>query len=144
MVARLSRHLEVALAEVDLSPSQYRILGFLDQGGAAASALAEKLAVTRPSITAVVDGLVSRGLVERQSDPDDRRRVGHVLTAQGRKVLTQADDALDHRLSEIASCAPDRSEADVLQGLDLLRHALDGHWAAKVAPVIAAETGATA
>src|SRR3954464_14966284 len=35
--------------------------------------------VRPPTVTAVVDGLVARGLVERQSDPEDRRRLTLLL-----------------------------------------------------------------
>ena len=93
----------MGLAQVELSLSQYRTLMFLDDGSAAASALADHLAVSRPSVTAVVDGLVGRGLVERKHDDEgDRRRVDHRLTEQGRRVLCQADDAVEARLREIA------------------------------------------
>ena len=63
--AWLAKQVELSLAEVDLSLSQYRILGLLDEGSAVSSALAERLAVRPPSVTAVIDGLVTRGLVAR-------------------------------------------------------------------------------
>jgi DNA-binding MarR family transcriptional regulator len=107
IAVRLARQVELALAEVDLSLPQYRILIHLDEGKIAASTLADKLAVSRPSVTAVVDGLVIRGLVERHHDPGDRRRVGHDLTAEGRSLLTRADECVDLRLSEIASFIED-------------------------------------
>jgi DNA-binding MarR family transcriptional regulator len=59
IVARLARHEEVALAQIDLSPAQYRVLSFLDGGPSNAAALANKLAVAPPSLTTVVDGLVA-------------------------------------------------------------------------------------
>jgi long-chain acyl-CoA synthetase len=104
--ARLARHLEVALAEVDLSMSQYRILGLLTRGTAAASVLADKLSVSRPSVTALVDGLIARRLVERQGDPDDRRKVHHQLTREGRRVLRKADLAITERLKRLGDFAP--------------------------------------
>src|SRR5258708_4244378 len=87
ILARLARHLEIALAVVDVTPAQYRVLVHLEEGPEGASSLASGVAVTRPSVTAVVDGLVARGLVERQLDPTDRRRVGHTLTRRGRATL---------------------------------------------------------
>lgn len=132
MVARLARHLELALVEVDLSPAQYRVLSYLDQGGAAASALANKLAVTRPSITAVVDGLVAKGLVERKPDPGDRRRVDHLLTEEGRRTLASADAALERHLGEIAGCATGSSADAVLDSLSLWRGAMDDYWTASL------------
>src|SRR5262245_40633063 len=83
-LARLSRQVEITLADFQLSLSQFRILDRLARGNAAGRSLAEWLAVKPPSITALVDGLVQRGLVERGVDASDRRRVDHGLTVQGR------------------------------------------------------------
>jgi long-chain acyl-CoA synthetase len=123
--ARLARQLELALAEVDLSLPQYRILILLDEGKVEASALAEKLAVSRPSVTAVVDGLVTRGLVERHHDSGDRRRVGHDITPDGRLVLDRADESVDGRLSSIASIVGEPESTKAFEGLDCWRLALD-------------------
>lgn len=130
--ALLARHVEVALCDVDLSMPQYRILIFLDQSAAVASSLAVQSAVTRPSVTAVVDGLVHRGLVERRSDPSDRRRVEHLLTDEGRKVLAAADKVLDAHLSDISGYADGLESTEVLHGLDGWRRALEGHFVAKL------------
>ena len=102
VIARLARQVELAAATVELTLAQYRVLSLLAEGKEAASALADKLAVSRPSITGVVDGLVARDLVERDHDVDDRRRVGHALTAEGRRVLEAADTEVERRLGEIA------------------------------------------
>ena len=80
---RLARQVAVALGNLDLSPSQYRLLLFLSEGNAAASAVAGRLAVSRPSVTALADGLEKRGLLQRKSDPADRRKVAHELTQAG-------------------------------------------------------------
>jgi DNA-binding MarR family transcriptional regulator len=48
--------------------------------------LAQALAVSLGSVTGLVDGLVQRGLVRREEDPDDRRqKLAHLTpTAEGR------------------------------------------------------------
>jgi DNA-binding MarR family transcriptional regulator len=102
-VARLAKQVEKSLAPLDLSLSQYRVLALLGDGSAASSVLARRLAVSPPSVTAVVDGLVSRGLVERQADPEDRRRLSVQLTTDGRKLLGAADSAAEARLDEIGT-----------------------------------------
>ena len=76
-------------ASVDLSVSQYRLLVFLSDGPSQASALAERLIVSRPSVTALADGLVERGLVTRGGAEGDRRQVLHVLTDEGLRVLAE-------------------------------------------------------
>jgi long-chain acyl-CoA synthetase len=59
-LARLSRVLENH-GPGDLSLSQYRVLGLLSSGHERAGDLAARLAVTKPTLTALVDGLVERG-----------------------------------------------------------------------------------
>ena len=123
--AWLAKQVELALVTVDLSLPQYRILGLLTEGSAVSSALAERLAVRPPSITAVVDGLVNRGLVERKHTEDDRRRVAHVLTTKGEKLLATANEAVDSRLAGIAgSLASEELTARALEGLSLWRDAM--------------------
>jgi long-chain acyl-CoA synthetase len=136
VAARLSRQVEVGLAQVDLSLPQYRLLTMLAEGSVAASALADRLAVKPPSVTAVVDGLVSRGLVERCSYSGDRRRVGHVLTARGRRLLEEADRTVETRLAGIAAYLDDPQDvAGALRGLDCWRLALDAYRATLTAAV---------
>jgi long-chain acyl-CoA synthetase len=128
VVARLARQVELAVATVDLTLSQYRVLGILGDGREAASALAYKLAVSRPSITGVIDGLVARGLVTRDHDPLDRRRIGLDLTGEGKRVMALADAEVDRRLGEIATFATGDGD-DAYAGLDAWRGALDGFLA---------------
>jgi long-chain acyl-CoA synthetase len=130
--AWLSKQVELGLAEAELSLSQYRILGILDEGSAMSSALAERLAVRPPSVTAVIDGLVARGLVDRTHSEDDRRRISLGMTPQGRAVLEAADRAVNERLGLIASGLPSaRSRAKALDDLALWHEALMIHRAAR-------------
>ncbi len=124
-VARLSKRLEVALGDVDLSLPQYRLLVFLSRRAEVASDLAGRLAVSPPSVTTLVDGMVARGLVERAADPDDRRKVRHELTADGRRALAAADGALEDRLKSIAERLPPAQARRALEGLELWHQALD-------------------
>jgi len=106
------------------------VLILLAEGNEAASALAEKLAVSRPSVTGVVDGLVARGLVQRVTVPDDRRRVDHDLTPEGRALLAAAEVEVQERLHEIAAHHPERA-ADAYAGLDAWREGLDSRRSAR-------------
>src|SRR5207249_3704552 len=125
--ARLAKHVEIALDEVELSLPQYRVLALLTAGAEAGSALASKLAVSPPSVTALVDGLVNRGLVERRPDVLDRRRVSHLLTDKGRRALADADTAVDARLVDLASHLEPRERAKAMAGLHLWHEALDAY-----------------
>lgn len=132
----LAKQVEVALAGVELSLPQYRILGVLAEGASMPSALADRLAVRRPTVTVVVEGLEVRGLVERTPDDDDRRSVTHTLTAKGQRLLAKADAATDARLADIAACLGDPAQAHkAMAGLELWRRALRAHGMAGAARV---------
>jgi len=124
VAAWLSKRVEVALAQVELTLPQYRVLGILAEGSAAASGLADRLAVRRPSITALIDGLVARGLVDRRQEDTDRRRVELRLTPEGISTLARADVAVDDYLIAIAGHLPDKDEAVALRSLELWARAM--------------------
>ena len=127
---RLARQVAVALGDLDLSPSQYRLLLFLSEGNAAASAVAGRLAVSRPSVTALADGLEKRGLLQRKADPADRRKVAHELTDAGREALAAADAAVAERISGIAAHLDEHQTDEAVDGLALWNEALNRHRAA--------------
>ncbi len=130
--AWLAKQVEIGLGSVDLSLPQYRILGLLDEHSAVSSVLAERLAVRPPTITAVVDGLVARGLVERRAVEGDRRRVGHVLTPGGLALLRQADAAIEDRLRVVTDAMDDPAAAEeAFCGLARWRRALVAYSAAR-------------
>lgn len=101
-ILRLGRHLSHALDDIGLSPAQYRVLAMLAEGDAMASRVAGQMAVTKPSITALIDGLAERGLVERRSHPTDRRRRTLCITSDGIDRLAEADATASARLADIA------------------------------------------
>jgi len=133
--AWLAKQVELGLASVELSLPQYRVLGVLAEGVAIPSALADRLTVRRPTVTAVVDGLEARGLVERRPGAtSDRRSVPHTLTARGRRLLAKADDAVDARLREIAGALGDPALVDeALRSLALWRRAMRAYHGAPMA-----------
>ena len=134
--ARLARQLDLALAEVDLSLPQYRLLVYLTLGESKPSDLAPRLGITRPSVTALVDGMVARGLVDRQPDTDDRRRVRHRVTPAGRQALAAADRGVDERLRALAAHLPSTEAERALAGLALWNDAV-------AAAAATAQAGAT-
>lgn len=126
-VARLARHVEVALAGCDLSVPQYRLLSLLSEGSVNASTLAQRLVVSRPSVTALVDGLVARGMVERGTDPADRRHVTHLVTERGEQVLAEADRTAAARLHELSRHLSPEDVPAARAGLAAWGRALDSY-----------------
>ena len=125
-VARLARHVEVALSPLELSPAQYRMLVQIARGTDASSSLAQKLAVSAPSVTSVVEALVQRGAVERAHSAADRRRIALALTEYGRGLLGSAEEALQERLQGIVEELADEAlVSSAMSAMSIWGDALD-------------------
>jgi long-chain acyl-CoA synthetase len=124
IAAWLAKMVEVALAPVDLTMPQYRVLSILADGSEAASGLANRLAVRPPSVTAIVDGLVARGLVDRRQEDSDRRRVALRITDEGVRMVAEADRAVDAQLASIAGHLSAEDRAVAMRSLELWGQAL--------------------
>src|ERR687896_887656 len=76
-VARIGhRRLIEALAERELRLAHYAVLAALSDFGALAQhELADRLDLNRSHLVGYVDHVEQRGLVRRDRDPDDRRRI---------------------------------------------------------------------
>ncbi len=96
-----ARALERAAAASELTLAQFRILVLIAAGDERSTLLADRLAVAKPTITAVVDGLVERGFVAREAVAGDRRSI--------RVVLTPAGDVrvADRRGGDVGDARPD-------------------------------------
>ncbi len=120
-LALVARVLERAAG--DLTLAQYRVLALVAAGDERASHLALRLAVGKPTVTAVVDGLAERGFLERRADPDDRRATRLVLTGAGREALDSAETEMARRVGALVDRADDREA--LLAGVAAMRSALE-------------------
>lgn len=124
-IARLAKMLDVVLADAGTSVPQYRLLAFLSGGRERASALARMLEVSPPSLTALVDHSVAKGLVERHAAEGDRRAVHHVLTPAGEAALDDADAAIVEHLGHLLQTLDLPRRAFAVEGLLALADALE-------------------
>ena len=69
----MSRILERSLTDMTLP--QFRVLGLIARAPERANQLARQAAISRPSLTGVLDGLEARGWVRRREVDGDRRGV---------------------------------------------------------------------
>lgn len=123
--ARLAKVAGSALADAELTLPQYRVLVFLAPRPRPAAHVAALLGVTPSTVTSVVDGLVTRGLVSRTVDPEDRRRVVLSLTAAGRRAVASGDEVVGAGLEKLLRrLDPDDAES-ALVGLELLNRAME-------------------
>jgi DNA-binding MarR family transcriptional regulator/catechol 2,3-dioxygenase-like lactoylglutathione lyase family enzyme len=85
-----ARAIRVELAEAgidDLPRNGGIILAGIDIAGGPRPDLPGELGVTKQAVSQLIDVLVSRGYLERGSDPGDRRRIALELTGKGREVV---------------------------------------------------------
>ena len=120
-LTRLGRLLERSSGGVTLA--QYRVLRTVADGGDRASQLACRLAVAKPTITAVVAGLVERRMLCRTDVAGDRRAVCLGLTAEGHAALARTEAAMAERLAPVVSDLDDLPAA--LAALADLERSLD-------------------
>lgn len=76
------------LAAQDVTEQQWRVIRALAEGGALdAGQLAERACVLAPSLTRIIKALEERGLIARDRDFDDGRRLLLSLTPAGIEVI---------------------------------------------------------
>jgi DNA-binding MarR family transcriptional regulator len=120
-LARASRVLESATRELSLA--HYRVLSAIAGGDERASRVATRLALGRPTISASVDALCRRGLVERDEVSDDQRAVALRLTPAGQRLLAEVEAVMLARFRAVLAHVAD--EAQVTAALQDLGAGLD-------------------
>lgn len=84
-----------------LQHQQFWVLAKLKHGPMRMSELAERVGTGQAAVTGMVDRLEERGLVERVRDDADRRVVHVALTADGERMMREAQEAFRARFEEI-------------------------------------------
>ena len=94
--------LEAADDDAALTLPQYRCLKLIaEERTTLTTHLARRMQVTVPTMTSRLDGLVERGLVERQPDPRSRRQIRVTLTPAGWALVERYQAAITARLGEL-------------------------------------------
>jgi MarR family transcriptional regulator, organic hydroperoxide resistance regulator len=99
----INRQLETRLSKEGVPVEQWRILKILSDGdGHSMGELAEAVLLNHPTLTKMVDRMVSDTLVYRVQDPTDRRKVLMFISDRGkvlcRKLNSLAADQEEHIL----------------------------------------------
>jgi DNA-binding MarR family transcriptional regulator len=121
LVMRSIRHEMRSHRAPDLSVPQFRALVFLSRHqGSSLSDVAAHLGLTAPSTSVMVNGLVSRDLVARRTDPTDRRRVTLALTPPGREAMESAYKMTESRLGDRLAELPEPGRAVIVEAMRAL------------------------
>ncbi|ASY35162.1 MULTISPECIES: MarR family winged helix-turn-helix transcriptional regulator [unclassified Streptomyces] len=115
VVGRYHAEYERAAAAHALTGAQARVLSLLSLGPLPMRRLARTLKCEPSNVTGIIDRLETRGLVERRSDPDDRRVKLAASTDEGLRLARSLRDGLDFAREPLADLS--REERLVLRGL---------------------------
>jgi DNA-binding MarR family transcriptional regulator len=90
-----SEQMYALIAELDVSITQMKTLHVLTDSDREISVkeLSDRLGLSLPGASRIVDALLRRGWVERKEDPDDRRMKRIGITDAGRVVLERIETA---------------------------------------------------
>ncbi len=105
-----------------LSVPHFRVLAYLgSNAGASLSEVAEHVGLQLPSMSTLIDGLVTRGFITRAPSAADRRRVTLTLTAIGQATLDTARRNSQAKLAEKLSTLTPAQQAGVIAAMHALR-----------------------
>jgi DNA-binding MarR family transcriptional regulator len=129
-VASLGRGLERVLDEMTLP--QYRILTLIGSSPQRAGRLAQRAALSKSTLTGLLDALAARGWVRRMQIDGDRRGVGLELTLEGRTARERAEVVLVERLQHYLGFVSDDDRAAAAAGLAVLHRVVVAAWQAEL------------
>ncbi len=111
-IRRYMRFSEQMARSADLEPQQHQLLlavkGLPEGRKATIGELAERLQLQHHSTVELIDRLTERGLVARERDHEDQRRVIVHLTAEGQDILQRLASIA---LTELRSTGPNLVQA---------------------------------
>ncbi len=93
LLMALQKDAERTFEALELSPSSSMALHCVAHHATYPKELAERLAAPPSAVSVWLGDLAERGLLERHTDPDDRRRVRLELTPAGREALARLEVA---------------------------------------------------
>ncbi|MGC5584626.1 MarR family winged helix-turn-helix transcriptional regulator [Ornithinimicrobium sp. W1665] len=118
------RWVDPVATSADLTLRQLQVLALLRAlPGATGQQLAESVGVSTPTMSGIVDRIASKGWLEREHDPQDRRRVLLRLTTSAEAVLAELEVPV-HRMRSLILDRLDESDLrDLARLTDRMRDA---------------------
>jgi DNA-binding MarR family transcriptional regulator len=113
---RLRSHFGISLARFDYLAQLHR-----HAEGLSMSTLSRYLMVTGGNVTALTDELEREGLVQRDSDPDDRRSWRLRMTAAGRKAFERIAREHEQWVIDLFAGLESAQKQSLYEGLGRLR-----------------------
>jgi DNA-binding MarR family transcriptional regulator len=96
------------------------VLGGMANHGGTATQLIRELGVSKQAASQLIDTLVIRGYLQRETNPDDRRRVSIELTDRGRAAAAAVREGVLAVDAELAALISPHEMAGLMAGLGAL------------------------
>src|SRR5690625_926361 len=107
----------LSIAELELDVRQYATLAYIAGGHTPTQLeLAKVLRLDPSQVVTLVKGLVSRGLIIRETVPHDRRARAVVITREGKRLYERAT-VLVQRVEEVLTASLSRRDTNALRSL---------------------------
>lgn len=107
------------------SPSMPVMRSILHTPGATVSELSRETGMAKSYISKTIESLTAAGILEKRKDPTDNRVLRVHPTAQAREHFREMHAAVEARLSDIIATLPDEKVNALIEGLRMLKAALD-------------------
>ena len=110
---------------VSIPPSHVKVIFYLSQKKSmSVSDVAKCLDISKPNMTPIIDKLISNGLVNRYTDPNDRRKINIELTEKAHNLLKNKKREIKNNLFNKISTLNDEDlyklDASIREMYDIL------------------------
>ncbi len=127
LVMRVIRKEFRSQRDPELTLPEFRSLAFINRSaGCSLNEVAEHIGLEAPTASKLVENLVQRGLVSRQEDPEDRRRVRLQISPKGKKSIDIAFEHTREFLAERLAHLSDKERQELIQVTEILKDAFAG------------------
>lgn len=112
-------HSKKLAAKYDVTgPQLICLLTVRDLGPVTATTISKEIYVSPSTVVGILDRLEEKGLIQRQRDKKDRRRVYVSLTDEGTKLADHAPSPLQDRLAEGLNGLPELEQVSIALALE--------------------------
>ena len=121
-----SQQMYALITELDISITQMKTLHALSESAREISVkqVSDRLNLSLPGASRIVDALLRRGWVERREDPDDRRMKRIGITDAGREIIERIETARLVGLEQYANSLTAEQRSRLSAALSDLPHRL--------------------
>jgi len=88
--------------------------------------LAGTIGLDTSTLSRTVNNLVTKSMVRRELDPDDRRYVTIQLTPEGNRYFRQIESSMDAYFAKVYASIAEGDRKNVLESLSVLLKAMEG------------------